>query len=258
MVGQSITDETLIVETAYSSLMQENIIDVKRNCKKYKNALNDFKIKGLDEHNKSIQWIEETCEIMDAKICLDGKDRYGRFCESFDIYIKGKKSRIEYRINVRQSDKMGKILLNRIKEIDLNERNAKVIMNAFKEFVNLSVSWHNLGKSEWESICMHDDPSNHWPGDGVVAVMYALRDDLRSASDANMRTLRNTMMDSLPLYWMAGRTTEIDIHQIVEYIEILSKLNQAKNQDEHDKIVNKNNIFEIFTDKKNNLSKGKK
>ena len=109
MVGQSITDETLIVETAYSSLMQENIIDVKRNCKKYKNALNDFKIKGLDEHNKSIQWIEETCEIMDAKICLDGKDRYGRFCESFDIYIKGKKSRIEYRINVRQSDKMGKI-----------------------------------------------------------------------------------------------------------------------------------------------------
>ena len=66
----------------------------------------------------------------------------------------------------------------------------------------------------------------HWPGDGIVSVMYALNDDLQSCLNKEMRALRKEMTEAFVTYWFAGLTPDkypfnYTINQICEYLDHL-------------------------------------
>ncbi|MDG1848277.1 MAG: hypothetical protein P8J35_06535, partial [Candidatus Marinimicrobia bacterium] len=102
---------------------------------KNQSVLSSFHVNGFDEHNRSLDWIEDTANKIGAEINLNTEARWTKYSESFEIKINGRDSGIIYKITISQSDKQTKFLAKRFHEIDLNERNAKIIMKAFPEIM---------------------------------------------------------------------------------------------------------------------------
>lgn len=159
-----------------------------------------------------------------------------------------------YRISVHQSMRQTKFLAKRFDEINLNENNSQIILNAFPEIMHYEVHWFDLRTLEWSSVCMGDvrDKSKpHWPGDGIVSAMYALHNDLRSCLDEEMRTLRRGMINALIIYWFAGLIPgkypfEYSIEQVCEYIDNLIVLEKISDKLEFQELVEKTLTLSIF------------
>jgi len=217
-------------------------------------VLASFHVNGFDEHNRSLDWIEGTAKKIGAVINLNTEGRWTRFAESFEIKLNGRDSGIIYRITISQSHKQTKFLAQRFDEIDLNEKNAKIIMSAFPEIMHYEVNWFDLRSSEWRGVCMEgvrDKSKPYWPGDEIVSVMYALHNDLRSCFDKNMDTLRREMAQALIVYWFAREMPgeypfEYSLNQICEFIENLESLQKTSDKDEFQSLFNESLKLSIF------------
>ena len=205
-------------------------------------VLSSFHVNGFDEHNRSLDWIEDTANKIGAEINLNTEARWTKYSESFEIKFNGRDSGIIYKITISQSDKQTKFLAKRFHEIDLNERNAKIIMKAFPEIMHYDIHWFDIRTSEWSGVCMEavrEKSRPYWPGDEIVSIMYALYDDFRSCLDENMYTLRRVMSNALVTYWFAevmpgGYPFDYSIDQVcefLEYLELLQKTSKEEYQD---------------------------
>lgn len=216
-------------------------------------VLDSFLVSGLDEHNRSVRWIEETAKKIGATITTASDSRWSRYSDCFDIQLCGRDSGILYKITVSQSNKQTKFLSKRFGEFELDENNAPVIMNAFPEIMSCDVKWYDLRTSDWSYICMRDVQNKskpHWPGDGIVSVMYALNDDLRSCLEEEMRTLRREMIVALVTYWFAKQTPDDYPHQysiddVCKYVFGLTQLEEMNSEKFKERALELKNL-EIF------------
>ena len=223
-------------------------------------VLDTFRVQGLDEHNRSLDWIVETAEKLGATITTASEGRWTRFSESFEIRLNGRDSGIMYRISVSQSEKQTRFIAKRFDEIELTPKNSHIIMHAFPEIMHYDVHWYDLRISDWRGICMSDVENHsmpHWPGDGIVSVMYALNDDLRSCLNKEMRTLRKEMTEAFVTYWFAGLTPDkypfnYTINQICEYLDHLILLEDTPVEDVFQDLVKKALGLSIFETAENN------
>lgn len=220
-------------------------------------VLEDFTFYGLDEHNRSILWIEKTANRIGATIDTTASNRWSRYTDYFEINMTGRDSGILYKISVSHSSKYAELLSRRMGEFEVDEINAVVIMHAFRDLLDYQVSWYDFRKSEWESICMRDFQNQsmaHWPGDGIVSMMYALRDDLRSSLEREMVTLRIEMREALVTYWFAKKTPiNYNIQQISTYVDGLRQLQKAGSEEEFLEIADSIIQSQILSDRQTGL-----
>lgn len=197
-------------------------------------ALDGFKYPEMIGHNRSIDWILDVSNTLGAEIRTEVEGGYGHCSEWFEIRIRGRDSGILYKIVVTQSKKQLEILSKRISEFTMNSRNSAVILHAFRDLMDVRVSWWDIGGGRWDSICMSDqlnESSPHWPGDGVVSMLYLLHNDLEQSTELSLRTLRREMRKALVVYWFNGMSSPmISMNEVTEFSEGLRELESAENK----------------------------
>ena len=172
-----------------------------------KKSLKSLMHPALKEYNKSINWIKETGKEIDANIIISNNEYHNTVEQQSDIYLKGSKSNIPYKIEIKYFPRIANLCAKRIDEISINEENFRVLNNSIiKKMLTFRVYWYDLRNRRWDSICIENKSQiMSWPGDTIVSVMNALYNDIYSALDYGMDTLRNLMVDALPVYWFVNK-----------------------------------------------------
>ena len=198
--------------------------------------LSEFTCEGLDGHNNSLSWIEANANRMGATINTRPSSRRWSQLEAFEIFVKGRESGIKYKITAYYAPKQAALMARRMSEIDLNEGNAPQALRVFRKMMHFDVNWYDHRDGEWEHICLdevHDPLRPHWPGDAIVSVMNALHDDLASAVDIHMMTLRRGMISALPVYWFSGEMVQNpSFDMMANYVSNLQRLEESNSKEE--------------------------
>jgi hypothetical protein len=197
-------------------------------------ALDDFKYPEMTGHNRSIDWIVDVSNTLGADIRTEVDGGYSHCSESFEIMIRGRESGILYRISVTQSNKQLEIMSKRVSEFTMTSRESAVILYAFRDLMEIRVSWWDICTSRWEYICMRDELnelSPHWPGDGVVSMLYLLHNDLEQSTELSLKTLRREMRKALVIYWFNGMTNPLmTMNEVMDFSEGLRELENAESK----------------------------
>ena len=197
-------------------------------------ALDDFKYPEMTSHNRSIDWIVDVSNTLGAEIRTEVDGGYSHCSESFEIMIRGRDSGILYRISVTQSNKQLEIMSKRVSEFTMTSRESAVILYAFRDLMEIRVSWWDICTSRWEYICMRDELnelSPHWPGDGVVSMLYLLHNDLEQSTELSLKTLRREMRKALVIYWFNGMTNPLmTMSEVTNFSEGLRELENAESK----------------------------
>ncbi len=198
--------------------------------------LSEFTCEGLDGHNNSLSWIEANANRMGATINTRPSSRRWSQLEAFEIFVKGRESGIKYKITAYYAPKQAALMARRMSEIHLNEGNAPQALRVFRKMMHFDVNWYDHRDGDWEGICLdevHDPLRPHWPGDAIVSVMNALHDDLASAVDINMMTLRYQMMSAIPVYWFMGEMVhDPSFDMMASYVSNLQRLHDTSCKEE--------------------------
>ncbi len=227
-----------------------------RNNRERERLIDQLSIDGLDGHNKSVEWLFDSCEFLGAEVEEKPSDHHYN-SENFQIRLSGKDSAVEYLINVQYRPEILRLLGKRIGEVNLdNYEESETIYTPFIQMVDFDTMWYDHTKREWKRFCIvpkhrrQQSPidaqdiagiypvSQVWPLDRIVSLMYALNDDLHSAKNAEMDTLRKELCSSYPLAWFAGMTDErLDFEEISAYVTHLKDLLETSSWEEFNDIT---------------------
>tara|TARA_B100001564_G_C20553702_1_gene630377 strand:- start:461 stop:1084 length:624 start_codon:yes stop_codon:yes gene_type:complete len=157
----------------------------------------------------------------------DGYDS-SRKCQ---IFVDGRESGINYRLTVSFESKIAQALSKRISDIELSDRNLKIILSTFKRLIHFDTHWYDHSEGRWQHICLEVKTSvNHpfWPGDHIVSVMNCLSEDMTSVLDRDMATLRKAMTKALVVSWFQGDNPKsMEFSKISQYVEWLVELEKT-------------------------------
>jgi len=197
---------------------------------------------ALEEHNKSLTWIQETAKEINANIVISTNEYYDPKKHNSAIYMKGRKSNISYKIEINYHPRIANLCAKRIDEISINEENFR-ILNKFiiSKMITFNVRWYDLRIMDWSSICIENESGiMSWPGDIIVSVMNALYNDIYSALDSKMNTLRSTLIEALPVYWFVNKQFyNISYNNIALLSESLEDLHYTDVSDSMDEFSQK-------------------
>ena len=199
-------------------------------------VLKHFHCEGLDPHNRSIEWICETAQELNATIDIGGESRRHYSGRSFAIRLQGT-SGVEYRISVHHRPRFAEIAAERFGEIDFSDEDAiGLLMRPLKYMLDYEIHWLDERDGDWVHICIHghrDRPATCWPGDELVTTLLTLSDDLRQALEKSMNTLRSTLGKSYMISW-CSRNTPADVTwgQMSSHLKHLRKMENTGNEEE--------------------------
>ena len=168
----------------------------------------------LEGHNKSIKWVFERVINLDADIGLIDKTGWDN---RFEFYIKltGKNSNIKYKIDVKYNPDAADVLANSIDKIEIEEKNYLILQNILKKIITIRVYWYDPSELKWDYTCIDRTDEIYWPGDFIVSLMNCLHNDLFAVMDYQMNTLRNTVIEALPMQWLNGELdSEFDLESV--------------------------------------------
>jgi hypothetical protein len=216
---------------------------IKNNTKKKnREILENFTCEGLDQHNRSIEWLGDVLDDIDAKIETCGDQR--RYdAESFSIRMYGS-SGVLYRISVHYRRRQARLMVKRIKEINLDGREDDgktmgVLMHAFDEMMTFDTHWFDARDGDWESICIHGrrEKRNAWPGDTLVSLVSTLSDDLRSSLELSMNTLRRELCEAYPIAWFNNQTQkDVVFDDVEQHVVHLHRLENAEDKEDFEEL----------------------
>ncbi len=204
--------------------------------------LREYSIEGIEEHNRSLRWLLDTAERLGARIEVEpGDSRWDSV--PFEIRLSGLESGIHYRIRVNYRPKMAQLMSRRISEVDLSdEESVRAMLPAFQKMVDFDVYWYDPRKLDWERFCVipnNRKDSKAWPFDRIVSLMEALNDDLGTALDISMNTLRKELVESYPVAWFSGQTDpSLTFDKVSIYVGHLMDLSYCESQDEFEDVSN--------------------
>ena len=189
-------------------------------------------IANLEGHNTSLEWLIETAKRLDATIDTRITDGYSSQGVCFAIQLQGNHSGVLYRIKVTFNPRMAKLLGKR--GGIWAEDNFEEMLYPFRNMVEFESFWFDHRKEDWERVCVirNGDGMVSWPFDTVVSLMEALRNDLDTALQMNMDTLRKSLIDSYPVSWFNGNTDmDLGWDEVENYCSILWTLQSSGSEE---------------------------
>lgn len=210
-----------------------------------------LKCDGLGNHNKSIDlvtscfshilkehasWVNSLTKAQIAKDVIDlrppsivmAETRKDEIVE-LEFKFHGKHSGVRYIVTGLYNPSNASLLAGKIEEIFEadNKYSDSQALKAFTEaadFMTFRVSYHDpfdpriTGAKSYLCIEGGDDSPCIWPGDNLASVIMCLYDDLTTALDPSMYTLRNELMEASKKAYLAGES-KITIHRLMAYHE---------------------------------------
>ena len=139
-----------------------------------------------------------------------------------EISFRGKESGITYRVELIFHKSGAKHLASRIDEVLEANSSYPVSDGVLKgfikatDFLRFQVSRGSTGGG-WDYLCI--DPGEDfglWPGDSVAALLMCLHDDLNTALEPAMYTLRGNLEEASKMAFLRGRS-KLSIHRLMAY-----------------------------------------
>ncbi len=139
-----------------------------------------------------------------------------------EISFRGKESGITYRVELIFHRSGAKHLASRIDEVLEANSSYPVSDGVLKgfikatDFLRFQVSRGSTGGG-WDYLCI--DPGEDfglWPGDSVAALLMCLHDDLNTALEPAMYTLRGNLEEASKMAFLKGRS-KLSIHRLMAY-----------------------------------------
>ena len=216
--------------------MMKTEIEEKMNKQKTDWVLKHFHCEGLAPHNRSIEWICETAQQLNATIDIGGESRRHYSGRSFAIRVRGT-SGVQYRISVHYRPRFAEMVAERFDEINFNDDNSiGMLMHSFKYMLDYEIHWLDERDGDWEHICIHghrDRPATCWPGDELVTTLLTLSDDLRQSLEKSMNTLRQTLCKSYMIAWCTRNThDDVTWDCITTHLKHISDMENASDEEE--------------------------
>ncbi len=155
-----------------------------------------------------------------------------RLKKCLSIEFRGKESGIKYKISISYKHHRAEKLSARIDEIVQANSLYPISDSVLRGFVEasdfLSFQVHREdGDGGWDYLCI--DPSGDfgvWPGDDVATLIMCLYDDLNTALDPAMYTLRNSMQDASKNAFLNGNSKS-SIHRLAAYEAAFQRIAKA-------------------------------
>jgi hypothetical protein len=200
-------------------------------------VLKHFHCKGLEPHNRSIEWVIETVQDLGATIDIGGENRGHRIEHSFAIRLRGT-SGVLYRISVHYRPRFTNLISERFSEVNfVEEGDLDILLQPFRYMMNYEIHWLDDRDGAWENLCIHghrDRPITSWPGDELVTTLVTLADDLRHAVfDKKMNTLRSELRKSYMISWCGGYTpSDVTFEDVSKYIRHISEMEDTRNKED--------------------------
>jgi len=150
------------------------------------------------------------------------------------VYFRGKESGIQYRIEIQYVKERADMLSNRIDEIVGANSSYPISDSVLRGFLNaskfLDFNVHMEDEDEgWNHICI-DGNFGFWPGDDVAALMMCLFDDLNTALEPPMYTLRGSGRYGIAVAskraFMRGNS-RASIHRLMAYDAAYQSISEA-------------------------------
>ena len=193
-----------------------------------------FTCPGLDAHNRSIEWVAKAAKEVGATIHTDNPSHHGSYgWVNFDIGIQGRESGVRYKISVRYHAERAEKLAIKIDEIMELNRGCPITNSVLKDFVKgikfmrFNVYYEDIdGDSAHICIEPGDDGFGLWPGDDIRGVMLCLHDDMTTAFDPVMYTLRGAIEEASMNSYLEGRCN-IPLDRLVAYFQAFSRVSNA-------------------------------
>jgi hypothetical protein len=201
--------------------------------------LRHFTCEGLNQHNKSIEWLIETIEKTGCTVERMAEVQ-GYHAECFTIRLRGT-SGVVYRICVKYQPVHARLLAQRITEVDFDDDLAiGTIMWPFNGLMDSDTSWFDARDGGWESLCIHgrrDVKPKAWPGDTLISLLHTLSQDLRSSLERPMTTLRRELRKAYPVAWFNKQTPNgTTFEDVIKHTRFYEALQDAPDEETFDKL----------------------
>ena len=152
--------------------------------------------------------------------------------KSLSIEFRGKESGIKYKITITYKHIRANKLANKIDEIVQANSLYPISDSVLRGFIEasdfLSFQVHREdADGGWDYLCI--DPSGDfgvWPGDDVATLIMCLYDDLNTALDPAMYTLRHGMQDASKIAFLNGNSKS-SIHRLTAYEAAFERIAKA-------------------------------
>ena len=155
-----------------------------------------------------------------------------RLKKCLSIEFRGKESGIKYKISISYKHHRAEKLSARIDEIVQANSLYPISDSVLRGFIEasdfLSFQVHREdADGRWDYLCI--DPSGDfgvWPGDDVATLIMCLYDDLNTALDPAMYTLRYGMEDASKIAFLNGNSKS-SIHRLAAYEAAFERIAEA-------------------------------
>ena len=155
-----------------------------------------------------------------------------RLKKCLSIEFRGKESGIKYKITISYKHHRAEKLSARIDEIVQANSLYPISDSVLRGFIEasdfLSFQVHREdADGRWDYLCI--DPSGDfgvWPGDDVATLIMCLYDDLNTALDPAMYTLRYGMEDASKIAFLNGNSKS-SIHRLAAYEAAFERIAEA-------------------------------
>ena len=249
--------------------------------------LNELKCRGLDAHNKSIELcidaftdifnmgVDDQNSVMTKQYYLSSVFESGQIpaiasmttiwayddTSDYDkpekkrvsIEFRGKESGIKYKISIIYKHNRARKLANRIDELVQANSLYPVSESVLRGFVEASdfLGFQVNREDEdggWDYLCI--EPSGDfgvWPGDDIATLIMCLNDDLNTALDPAMYTLRHGLQEASKVAFLNGNSKS-SIHRLVAYEAAFKRIKEAT------KKMKTENVLSLSSRLKSNFS----
>jgi len=175
--------------------------------------INDFK-----PFNQSLKFLDQVVQNVGGKYDLADDD--------YNILIYGR-SGTRYKIELNFNRKLARKLHSGYSRLNSKEveNHLPLLLSVFQKVFDYNLYWFDKRTERWDYLCIHQNETekpNCWQPDIIASLVLSLRNDLISAMEPELYTLRDSILESLPTYWAFGSNSGFS--NVAKYVSILEQI----------------------------------
>ena len=215
------------------------------------NQFRDWRQDGIPGHNASLNWLMFICQDSNALIQMNPPE-YGRSNKAL-IDLEGESGSL-YRIEVEFNRPMADALATKLgwgnreymwtnqtldgDSVEVINPYVKDVQRLLDEITlyRISVQSYNFAKGYWNGVCIQPRQFPEHGADAAAAVVMALRDDMESARNHEMDTLRNSLIDTMLTNWIFHPRPKITFEEASDFIKEIVKIKKKSNPGQNNEV----------------------
>ena len=178
----------------------------------------ELRIKDFKPFNQSLKFLDQVVQNVRGKYDLADDD--------YNILIYGR-SGTRYKIELNFNRKLARKLHSGYSRLNSKEveNHLPLLLSVFQKVFDYNLYWYDKRTERWDYLCIHQNETekpNCWQPDIIASLVLSLRNDLISAMEPELYTLRDSILESLPTYWAFGSNSGFS--NVAIYVSILEQI----------------------------------